>query len=156
MVDCSTASIYQVLKQAQQIGMVTRYYHFFFTNLVSQGNTLLTDLWLAGYKRLCSVNPAQTTPDITPWPAQCSAYRPAPVTPPCRQDLHTVDLHDFQYAGTNITGLRLVNSDQLDVIRRVESWKEMEAARGRRLADISASRLSVSRLRFCWSQNGRY
>ena len=66
VVDCSTASIYQVLKQAQQIGMVTRYYHFFFTNLVSQGTTLLTGLWLAAYKRPCSVNPAQTTPDITP------------------------------------------------------------------------------------------
>ena len=65
-----------------------------------------------------------------------------------------MDLHDFQYAGTNITGLRLVNTDQLDVIRRVESWKEMEAARGRRLADISASRLSVSRRQFCWNQNG--
>ena len=35
-VDCSTESIYKVLKQAQQIGMVTRYYHFFFTNLVSR------------------------------------------------------------------------------------------------------------------------
>ena len=68
------------------------------------------------------------------------------MTPPRRQDLHTVDLHDFQYAGTNITGLRLVDTDRLDVIRRVESWKETEAARGRRLTDIAAGTLSVSQL----------
>ncbi|XP_043213245.1 glutamate receptor ionotropic, kainate 2-like [Amphibalanus amphitrite] len=90
VVDCSAENIYQVLKQAQQIGMVTRYYHYFFTNL----------------------------------------------------DLHTVDLHDFQFAGTNITGLRLVNTDDYDVIRQVQSWKEAEALRGRHVT-VSPRRLST-------------
>ncbi|XP_037079168.1 glutamate receptor ionotropic, kainate 2-like [Pollicipes pollicipes] len=90
VIDCSTENIFNVLKQAQQIGMVTRYYHYFFTNL----------------------------------------------------DLHTVELHDFQYAGTNITGLRLINTTDLRVVKRVESWKEAEAARGRHVP-ITASRLST-------------
>ena len=35
-----------------------------------------------------------------------------------QQDLHTIELEDFKYSGTNITGLQLVDLDQVDQLRR--------------------------------------
>ncbi|KAL5282977.1 hypothetical protein ACFFRR_005765 [Megaselia abdita] len=57
VLDCSTTKIYEILKQAQQIGLMTDYHSYLIPNL----------------------------------------------------DLHTIDLSDFKYGGTNITGFRLIN-----------------------------------------------
>ena len=51
VVDCSAENIYQVLKQAQQVGMVTRYYHFFFTNLVSPATGQRVGRWRRAEQR---------------------------------------------------------------------------------------------------------
>ena len=37
-------------------------------------------------------------------------------------DLHSVDLEDFKYGGTNITALRLVDPHNPEVVSVVESW----------------------------------
>lgn len=38
------------------------------------------------------------------------------------QDLHTVDLDEFKYGGTNITGFRLVNPDTPMVQKVLKQW----------------------------------
>ncbi|CAD7092223.1 unnamed protein product [Hermetia illucens] len=58
VLDCSTDKIYEVLKQAQQIGMMSDYHSYLITSL----------------------------------------------------DLHTLNLEDFKYGGTNITAFRLINA----------------------------------------------
>ena len=55
-----------------------------------------------------------------------------------------MDLHDFQFAGTNITGLRLVRTDHQDTVSEVERWSIEEKARTGRHITIAAHRLSVS------------
>ena len=37
-------------------------------------------------------------------------------------DLHSVDLEDFKYGGTNITALRLVDPHNPEVVSVVQSW----------------------------------
>lgn len=67
MLDCSTERIHEVLKQAQQIGMMSDYHSYLVTSL----------------------------------------------------DLHTVNLDEFRYGGTNITGFRLINEKIVsDVVRQ--------------------------------------
>ena len=47
------------------------------------------------------------------------------------QDLHLVELEDFKYGGTNITGYRLVDPTQDWIVDIVEEWvKELERLRG--------------------------
>ncbi|XP_055949949.1 glutamate receptor ionotropic, kainate 2-like [Argiope bruennichi] len=47
-------------------------------------------------------------------------------------DLHTVDLEDFQYGGTNITGYKLVDEESSTYIDVLESWRSpMFRAAGR-------------------------
>ncbi|XP_065349388.1 glutamate receptor ionotropic, kainate 2 isoform X1 [Cloeon dipterum] len=70
VLDCSTEKIYDVLKQAQQIGMMSDYHSYLITSL----------------------------------------------------DLHTVDLEEFKYGGTNITAFRLVDPDRADVIKVMRDW----------------------------------
>lgn len=38
------------------------------------------------------------------------------------QDLHSVDLEEFKYGGTNITALRLVDPDKPELQRVVRDW----------------------------------
>ncbi|KAL9900013.1 kainate-type ionotropic glutamate receptor subunit 1D isoform 1-T1 [Glossina fuscipes fuscipes] len=67
VLDCSTDKIYEVLKQAQQIGMMSDYHSYLITSL----------------------------------------------------DLHTINLEEFRYGGTNITGFRLINEKIVgDVVRQ--------------------------------------
>ncbi|XP_059485780.1 glutamate receptor ionotropic, kainate 2 isoform X1 [Neocloeon triangulifer] len=70
VLDCSTEKIYDVLKQAQQIGMMSDYHSYLITSL----------------------------------------------------DLHTVDLEEFKYGGTNITAFRLVDPERADVIKVMKDW----------------------------------
>ena len=37
-------------------------------------------------------------------------------------DMHTIDLEDFKYGGTNITSFRLVDPDNPEVVNVVRSW----------------------------------
>ncbi|TDG50512.1 hypothetical protein AWZ03_003101 [Drosophila navojoa] len=67
VLDCSTERVHEVLKQAQQIGMMSDYHSYLVTSL----------------------------------------------------DLHTVNLDEFRYGGTNITGFRLINEKVVsDVVRQ--------------------------------------
>ncbi|XP_055382987.1 glutamate receptor ionotropic, kainate 2 [Condylostylus longicornis] len=68
VLDCSTGKIYEVLKQAQQIGMMSDYHSYLITSL----------------------------------------------------DFHTVNLDEFKYGGTNITGFRLINEKA--VSEMVKQW----------------------------------
>nr|QGW50663.1 ionotropic receptor 21 [Propsilocerus akamusi] len=74
VLDCSTEKIYEVLKQAQQIGMMSDYHSYLITSL----------------------------------------------------DLHTVNLEPFQYGGTNITALRLVDPENSLVRQTVKNWTASE------------------------------
>lgn len=49
------------------------------------------------------------------------------------QDLHSVDLEEFKYGGTNITALRLLDPDRTDVQRVVRDWVYDEARKGRKI-----------------------
>ncbi|XP_026318746.1 glutamate receptor ionotropic, kainate 2 isoform X3 [Hyposmocoma kahamanoa] len=48
-------------------------------------------------------------------------------------DLHSVDLEEFKYGGTNITALRLLDPERADVQRVVRDWVYEEARKGRKL-----------------------
>lgn len=52
------------------------------------------------------------------------------------QDLQSVDLEEFKYGGTNITALRLVDPNNVEVQRVVKDWMSAEQRQGRKL-DIS-------------------
>lgn len=81
VLDCTTEKIYEVMKQAQQIGMMSDYHSFLITSL----------------------------------------------------DLHTVDLEEFKYGGTNITALRLVNPDNSVVQETIRNWTIEEAKLGKKI-----------------------
>lgn len=70
VLDCSTEKIYDVLKQAQQIGMMSDYHSYLITSL----------------------------------------------------DLHSVDLEEFKYGGTNITAFRLVDPFSSTVQSTIRNW----------------------------------
>lgn len=69
MLCCSIDSLSEILKQAQQVGLMTDHHQFIITSL----------------------------------------------------DMHTIDLEPFQYSGTNITGLRLINPTD-EVVKRVTDF----------------------------------
>nr|QHN69189.1 ionotropic receptor 8 [Sirex nitobei] len=81
VLDCSTERIYDVLKQAQQIGMMSDYHSYLITSL----------------------------------------------------DLHSVDLEEFKYGGTNITAFRLVDPEKPEIQRVVRDWIYGEQRYGRKL-----------------------
>ncbi|XP_012273725.1 glutamate receptor ionotropic, kainate 2 isoform X1 [Orussus abietinus] len=81
VLDCSTERIYEVLKQAQQIGMMSDYHSYLITSL----------------------------------------------------DLHTIDLEEFKYGGTNITAFRLVDPEKPEIQKVVHDWIHGEGRYGRKL-----------------------
>ncbi|KAL4716150.1 hypothetical protein ACJJTC_013927 [Scirpophaga incertulas] len=54
-------------------------------------------------------------------------------------DLHSVDLEEFKYGGTNITALRLLDPERTDVQRVVRDWVYDEARKGRKLQLVHTS-----------------
>ncbi|XP_018027547.2 glutamate receptor ionotropic, kainate 2 [Hyalella azteca] len=70
LLDVRLSKLQSVMKQSQQIGLMTSYHHYFITTL----------------------------------------------------DLHTVDLEDFKYGGTNITSLRLIDPAHPPLRELVHSW----------------------------------
>lgn len=90
VLDCTTEKIYEVLKQAQQIGMMSDYHSYLITSL----------------------------------------------------DLHTVNLDEFKYGGTNITAFRLVDPDSPSVQQTVRNWTQSEAKLGKKV-DFGYENISV-------------
>lgn len=78
IIDCSLAILPEVLKQAQQVGLMTDYHKFIVT-----------------------------TPD-----------------------LHTLDLEPFQYSGSNITGIRLIDPEDFRVRQISDFWQYKHKMRG--------------------------
>lgn len=72
IIDCSIELLPEVLKQAQQVGLLTESHQFIITNL----------------------------------------------------DMHTLDLEPYQYSGTNITGIRMIDPDDILVQTVTEFWKK--------------------------------
>lgn len=89
VLDCTTEKIYQVLKQAQQIGMMSDYHSYLITSL----------------------------------------------------DLHTVDLDEFKYGGTNITAFRLVDPEKPELQQVIKEWTYGESRFGRKLEPGTASKV---------------
>ncbi|XP_011304729.1 glutamate receptor ionotropic, kainate 2 isoform X3 [Fopius arisanus] len=81
VLDCSTERIHEVLKQAQQIGMMSDYHSYLITSL----------------------------------------------------DLHSVDLEEFKYGGTNITAFRLLDPEKPEIQNTVQEWIFGEQRYGRQL-----------------------
>lgn len=96
VLDCTTEKIYDVLKQAQQIGMMSDYHSFLITSL----------------------------------------------------DLHTVDLEEFKYGGTNITALRLVNPDNSLVQDTIRNWTIEEAKLGKKIEFGPQENATVIKVKF--------
>jgi hypothetical protein len=90
VLDCNTERIYDVLKQAQQIGMMSDYHSYLITSL----------------------------------------------------DLHSVDLEEFKYGGTNITALRLVDPEKPELQKVVRNWVYGELRYGRKL-DLPPPRVRI-------------
>ncbi|TMW40667.1 hypothetical protein DOY81_014253, partial [Sarcophaga bullata] len=84
VLDCSTEKVYEVLKQAQQVGMMSDYHSYLITSL----------------------------------------------------DLHTINLDEFRYGGTNITGFRLVNEKIVNEVVRQWSIEEKGVIRSANLSTI--------------------
>lgn len=53
-------------------------------------------------------------------------------------DLHTVDLDEFKYGGTNITAFRLVDPEKPELQKVVKDWVYGELRYGRKL-DVGTS-----------------
>lgn len=51
----------------------------------------------------------------------------------CTQDLHTIDLEEFRYGGTNITAFRLIDPENANVQQTIRSWELGEQKLGRRI-----------------------
>ena len=81
VLDCSTEKIYEVLKQAQQIGMMSDYHSYLITSL----------------------------------------------------DIHTINLEEFKYGGTNITAFRLVDPENVEVQNAINNWVTGESRLGKKL-----------------------
>ncbi|XP_065092491.1 glutamate receptor ionotropic, kainate 2 isoform X2 [Ochlerotatus camptorhynchus] len=81
VLDCTTDKIYEVLKQAQQIGMMSDYHSYLITSL----------------------------------------------------DLHTINLDEFKYGGTNITAFRLVDPENPEVSQAIRNWTLGEARLGKKV-----------------------
>nr|CAD7453108.1 unnamed protein product [Timema tahoe] len=92
VLDCSTDRIYDVLKQAQQIGMMSDYHSYLITSL----------------------------------------------------DLHSVDLEEFKYGGTNITAFRLVDPEKPELQKVVREWVYGELRYGRKL-DLGSAKVSETK-----------
>lgn len=58
------------------------------------------------------------------------------------QDLHSVDLEEFKYGGTNITALRLVDPEKPEMQKVVRDWASSEQRQGRK-SELSTHHLSV-------------
>jgi hypothetical protein len=56
------------------------------------------------------------------------------------QDLHTINLEPYQYGGTNITGLQIV--DLKSTVKAVKKWGNLEAKKGKTLS-ISPENFTV-------------
>lgn len=56
-------------------------------------------------------------------------------------DLHTVDLDEFKYGGTNITAFRLVDPDKPELLQVVKEWSYGESRFGRKLEPGAASKV---------------
>nr|CAD7443085.1 unnamed protein product [Timema bartmani] len=91
VLDCSTDRIYDVLKQAQQIGMMSDYHSYLITSL----------------------------------------------------DLHSVDLEEFKYGGTNITAFRLVDPEKPELQKVVREWVYGELRYGRKL-DLGSAKTETA------------
>lgn len=86
VLDCSSDKIYEVLKQAQQIGMMSDYHSYLITSL----------------------------------------------------DLHTINLDEFRYGGTNITGFRLINEKVVSDVVRQWSFDDKGLQRSANLSTVRA------------------
>lgn len=94
ILDCNTDKIYEVLKQAQQIGMMSDYHSYLITSLVKLSLAHSFDIALDtifSYRFFC-------------------------------QDLQTINLDEFRYGGTNITAFRLVDPYSQLVQNTVREW----------------------------------
>ncbi|XP_040173168.1 glutamate receptor ionotropic, kainate 2 isoform X3 [Anopheles arabiensis] len=91
VLDCSTERIYEVLKQAQQIGMMSDYHSYLITSL----------------------------------------------------DLHTINLDEFKYGGTNITAFRLVDPENPEVAQAIHNWTIGEARLGKKVDFKTAENVTV-------------
>lgn len=125
--------------QLSSMGMMTEYYHFFFTTLVRKNAPL--KVFYGRYQ-------AEVRPDeLRKFPVSCcrgtlmprgdervieslnlcSASSPFPSNP--LQDLFALDLEPYRYSGVNMTGFRLLNVDHPSVASTMDRWA-MERLQG--------------------------
>ncbi|XP_046399579.1 glutamate receptor ionotropic, kainate 2-like [Ischnura elegans] len=94
VLDCSIDILYEVLKQAQQVGLMASHHNYIITN----------------------------------------------------PDLHTLDLEPFQYGGTNITGVQLIDPADPLVNTTLNEWRDFERA-GKGRMDSGYHNITPSTLR---------
>ena len=57
-------------------------------------------------------------------------------------DLHTIELDEFKYGGTNITAFRLVDPERPELQKVVNDWANNESRYGRKLESSSSGTTS--------------
>lgn len=120
------------------MGMMTEYYHFFFTTLVRKMAPL--KLFYGRYQAEVRPGEPRKFPvsccrgALTPQRAEgvieslnlCVASFPSPHS---LQDLFALDLEPYRYSGVNMTGFRLLNVDHPWVASTMDRWA-MERLQG--------------------------
>ncbi|KAF7387254.1 hypothetical protein HZH68_012931 [Vespula germanica] len=124
VLDCSTERIYDVLKQAQQIGMMSDYHSYLITSLDT-------------FVKLCET-----------WYELDKLNHNTSLEFNMGKDLHSVDLEEFKHGGTNITAFRLVDPEKPEIQRVVQDWIYGEKRYNRELDMGQASNKDI------WRGNG--
>lgn len=62
---------------------------------------------------------------------------------PVFQDLHTVDLEEFKYGGTNITAFRLVDPERAEVQKVMRDWAYGDTRYGRKPDGAQSARVGL-------------
>ncbi|XP_053703183.1 glutamate receptor ionotropic, kainate 1 isoform X2 [Synchiropus splendidus] len=141
--DCSYRTASELLKQLSSMGMMTEYYHFFFTTLVSlfPPSHTHTRLHTRAHahrqqlvfgRRLTPVcHRARCLSCVRACVRVCVCVEPVTCESSSRllQDLFALDLEPYRYSGVNMTGFRLLNMNHPWVSATMDKWA-MERMQG--------------------------
>ncbi|TWW68676.1 Glutamate receptor ionotropic, kainate 2, partial [Takifugu flavidus] len=147
--DCGHEMAAWILKQALSMGMMTEYYHYIFTTLVSSGieqraRLAKADLWktlLGSWTRLrwpelavrwseairAALRAGRRTLTVAspiPPPSPAAAAVSTVLSPPRHTglDLFALDMEPYRYSGVNMTGFRILNTENSQVSSIIEKW----------------------------------
>lgn len=97
------------------MGMMTEYYHYFFTTLVRNA----VNIWGGNFPPRSARSQRGARVGRAP---QCPLRMALSVLSLVLQDLFALDLEPYRYSGVNMTGFRLLNIENPHVSSVVDKW----------------------------------